>query len=208
MFDEYLGVIKALGFQFVPAQWGFCGGAITSINQFTSLFSLLGCNYGGDCRTTFALPDLRGRGPMGYGSGPGLTPRYMGQFAGWNNHALHQIHLADHSHSATYSGGAAGTPSVVHVSTSGGKQQVPASGDYIAPPGNTLGLIQDNLFLDPGDVTAKAQVSGVRGGGGEFNNNFLTIEPTPAATRSVNLMQPTMTFNYCICMEGLYPSRS
>lgn len=207
MYDEYIGVIKALGFQFTPAQWGYCGGALIGINQFTSLFSLLGCEYGGDCRTTFGLPDLRGRAPMGKGTGPGLTPRYMGQMVGWYQHVLDNGHMASHTHSHTYTGGG-GTASTVHVSTSGGKQQVPENGDYVAPPGNALGLIQDNLFLEPGDVASTVAVGGVTDTGSGFNNSGLIIQATPQATQYVTVMQPSIAFNYCICMEGIYPSRS
>lgn len=207
MFDEYMGVIKALGFNFTPAQWGFCGGALVGINQYSALFSLLGCQYGGDCRTSFAVPDLRGRTPMGNGFGPGLTPRVMGQMPGWWEHSLSHGHMASHTHSHTYTGGS-GTDAAIHVSTTGGKQQVPATGDFIAPPGNALGLIQDNLFLEPAEATSTVDIGGVETTAGGFISQNLAIGATPAATQMVDLMQPSIAFNYCICLEGIYPSRS
>lgn len=210
MFDEYMGVIKALGFQFVPAQWGYCSGGLIAISQYNALFSLLGCEYGGDCRTSFGLPDLRGRAPMGKGTGPGLTPRYMGQMPGYYHIALNALEMPAHSHAHTYTGGGGGAVSVdVRVAAAGGKKQLPADGDYIAAPGNALGIPQDNLFLAPGDVTTTAAVGGVTAaGGGGFNNTLLTINSTPQPSQYVSLTQPSLAVKYCICMDGLYPSRS
>ena len=210
MYDEYMGVIKALGFQFVPADWGYCGGTLIGINQYSTLFSLLGCQYGGDCRTSFALPDLRGRTPMGQGTGPGLTPRFMGQMPGYQQTVLNSLEMPAHSHAHTYTGGGGGAASVdVRVAAAGGKSQLPDAGDYIAAPGNALGIPQDNLFLAPSDVTTTEVVGGVSAtGGGGFNNSLLTIQSSPQPTQYVPLTQPSLAVNYCICMEGLYPSRS
>lgn len=212
MYDQYMGVIKALGFQFVPETWGYCGGGLVSINQFSALFSLLGCAFGGDCRVSFALPDLRGRSPMGFGTGPGLTTRFMGQQVGWWEHPLHNAHMASHSHSHTYSGGGGGPANElsIHVAKAGGKKQLPDNGDYIGAPGNALGIPQDNLFIAAVDVPEglQASIGGVSSSGGEFNNALLSIDPTPPASQYVNITQPSIAVNYCICMEGLYPSRS
>lgn len=70
--DAFIGEIKMVGFNFSPRNWAECNGQLLPINQYTALFSLLGTTYGGDGRTTFALPDLRGRIPVGMGRGPGL----------------------------------------------------------------------------------------------------------------------------------------
>lgn len=68
--DPYLGQILMVGFNFAPNNWALCNGQILSISQNTALFSLIGTYYGGDGQTTFALPDLRGRVPVGQGRGP------------------------------------------------------------------------------------------------------------------------------------------
>jgi microcystin-dependent protein len=90
-----LGEIMMWGGNFAPKGWAFCNGQVLSVNQNMALFSLLGSTYGGDGRTTFALPDLRSRIPMGTGSGPGLTPRYWGNKGGAENVILETAALAE-----------------------------------------------------------------------------------------------------------------
>ena len=76
--EPLIGTIMAFAFNFAPRGWALCDGQLLQIAQNTQLFSLLGTIYGGDGRTTFALPDLRGRVIMHYGNGPGLTPKENG----------------------------------------------------------------------------------------------------------------------------------
>ena len=73
MAEPFLGSIVLFGGNFAPQGWAFCQGQILPITQNTALFSLLGTTYGGNGTTTFALPDLRGRAPIGFGTGPGLS---------------------------------------------------------------------------------------------------------------------------------------
>ncbi|SDD22064.1 phage tail protein [Kordiimonas lacus] len=213
MYEQYMGVIKALGFQFTPAEWGRCNGAIIDISQFTALFSLLGCRFGGDCRTTFNLPDLRGRIPMGWGQSPGLTPRVMGTMPGLYQEVLSLSKMPEHLHSFSYTGGSGAGSGIslnMHVATnSGGKKQTPAVGDYVAPPADNFGSIQNNMFAAPADVTTKATIGGVIAAGDvQFDNTRLTIANTPQATQAVEIQQPTQAVHYSICMSGIYPSRS
>ncbi len=77
--DPFIGEIRLVGFNFAPQGWAFCNGQLMSISQNTALFSLLGTMYGGDGRTTFALPDLRGRAAVGSGQGPGLADTAQGE---------------------------------------------------------------------------------------------------------------------------------
>lgn len=205
--EGYLGVIEALGFQFVPRNYGACAGALIAISQNSALFSLLGTKFGGDGRTTFGLPELRGRVPFGEGSGPGLPTYLMGQKVGFEEVTLVAANLPSHTHTHVYTGGGAGGSVTVEVATNGGKKQVPAAGDYIAPPGNALGLIQDNLFLSPGDVTGTAAVGGVSGGGGGFDSSAFAIQHT-GSNIPFPIVQPSIVVNYCICTQGNYPSRS
>lgn len=82
MNDPFLGMIALFGFGFPPRGWAVCDGSLLSIAQNTALFSLLGTTYGGNGQTTFALPDLRSRVPLGQGQGPGLSNYVMGELAG------------------------------------------------------------------------------------------------------------------------------
>lgn len=82
MSEPFIGEIKMAGFAYAPCGFAFCDGQLLPIDQNEALFSLLYTTYGGDGRTTFALPDLQGRVPMHQGAGPGLTPRTMGEKGG------------------------------------------------------------------------------------------------------------------------------
>jgi microcystin-dependent protein len=94
MSEPFLAEVKILGFNFAPRGFALCDGQILPINQNQALFSLLGTNYGGDGRTTFGLPDLRGRTPIHHGNG-----HTLGQKSGEEQHALNVNEMASHSHS-------------------------------------------------------------------------------------------------------------
>jgi len=102
MSEPFLGQITAFGFNFAPRSWGFCSGQIISISQNSALFALLGTTYGGDGRTTFMLPDLRGRMPISFNQGPGLSSRPLGQRGGSETQALDNASLPSHSHTAAF----------------------------------------------------------------------------------------------------------
>lgn len=90
--EPFIGQIQMFGFNFAPQGWAKCDGQLLSIASFSALFSLLGTTYGGDGRTTFGLPDLRGRFAMHLGSGPGLTTRQWGLKSGTETHGLAPFH--------------------------------------------------------------------------------------------------------------------
>ncbi len=98
--DPFIGEIRMFAGNFAPRGWAFCDGQLLPIAQNTALFSLLGTTYGGDGRTTFALPDLRGRFPLHAGSGPGLTNRRLGEKAGAESHTLTTNQIPSHTHRA------------------------------------------------------------------------------------------------------------
>ncbi len=106
MTDPFIGEIQIFPFGFVPRGWAQCNGQLLPINQYQALFSLLGTMYGGDGRTTFALPDLRGRAPLGVG--PGYD---QGQRAGEEAHTLYVAEMPAHGHGATASSAAPSTAS-------------------------------------------------------------------------------------------------
>jgi microcystin-dependent protein len=100
----FLGEIRAFPFSYAPAGWATCDGRLLTIQQNTGLFSLIGTSYGGDGRTTFALPDLQGKVPMGWGSGRGLSPRTIGETAGADRVTLTITEMPQHSHALNASG--------------------------------------------------------------------------------------------------------
>jgi microcystin-dependent protein len=137
MADQFLGEIRLFAGNFPPNGWAFCNGQIIPIQQNTALFSLLGTNYGGDGRSTFALPDLRDAVPIhaGASAGPGLTPRQVGESGGVPTVALLESELPLHSHAA------ATTPQTTDRASGG----VPAAGGrYVAGSGAVANQPHDN----------------------------------------------------------------
>jgi len=98
MSEPFLGEIKMFGFNFAPRGWAFCNGQSLPISQNQALYSLLGGTYGSDSRTYFNLPDLRGRVPMHFGQGTGLTDRAIGAQSGTESATLTTDQIPAHSH--------------------------------------------------------------------------------------------------------------
>jgi len=98
MSEPFIGEVRMFGGNFAPRDWAFCDGRLLSIASYTTLFAVIGTIYGGDGRTTFGLPDLRGRAPMHPGSGPGLTRRVQGERGGSETETLSETQLPSHTH--------------------------------------------------------------------------------------------------------------
>ncbi len=96
--DTYIGDIRLFGGNFAPRGWLLCNGALLNISEYDTLFTLIGTAYGGDGQNTFAVPDLRGRVPVGQGTGPGLSTRVLGQIYGSENVTLLPGQLPQHNH--------------------------------------------------------------------------------------------------------------
>ena len=100
MADPFVAEIRMFGGNFAPKGWALCNGQLISISQNTALFSLLGTNYGGDGRSTFALPNLQGSAAMFFGSGAGLSQRVEGEMAGESTVTLINSQMPQHNHTA------------------------------------------------------------------------------------------------------------
>ncbi|WP_017328065.1 phage tail protein [Synechococcus sp. PCC 7336] len=122
MSEPFVGEIRMFAGNFAPRGWAFCDGQLLAVSQNDALFSLLGTIYGGDGRTTFGLPDLRGRIPIHAGSGPGLSPRRLGSKAGSETVTLTVNQLPSHTHNiiATDNQGTERNPTGNIVARSGG----------------------------------------------------------------------------------------
>ncbi len=105
MSEPFVGEIRMFAGNFAPRGWSFCDGQLLAVSQNDALFSLLGTIYGGDGRTTFGLPDLRGRIPLHAGSGPGLSPRRLGAKAGAEKVTLTVNQFPSHNHTLKASSG-------------------------------------------------------------------------------------------------------
>ena len=101
--NQFVGQIIAVGFNFAPVGWVFCNGQLLPIADYQVLFALIGTTYGGDGQTTFAVPNLCGRSPLGAGTGPGLSPAVLGQMAGTEEVTLTSSQIGAHSHAVVAS---------------------------------------------------------------------------------------------------------
>ncbi|MEM1124712.1 MAG: tail fiber protein [Bacteroidota bacterium] len=192
--DPFLGEIVMFGGNFAPRGWAFCNGQLLPINQYQALFSILGTTYGGDGRTTFALPELRGRAAMHAGNGPGLTPRPLGQKSGQESVTLNSLQMPSHSHTAIKSGNVRVQPSA-------------NLGDTNFSAGNALGATARDIQTSAG-IEMYATANNLAGdlGGVSDDINF-TITNT-GGNYSHNNMQPYQVINYIIALQGVFPSRS
>ena len=110
MAEAFLGEIRMFAGDYAPYGWAMCDGQVLPIQQYSALYSLLGAQFGGDGRTTFGLPNLRGMAPMHAGAGTGLTPRTQGQTGGAASVTLNTSHVPAHNH--TYNAGTSGKGNV------------------------------------------------------------------------------------------------
>ena len=176
--EGYIAQIIMFAGNFAPKFWAFCAGQILSISQNTALFSLLGTMYGGNGQTTFALPDLRGRVPVGTGQGPGLPNINLGEVSGTPTTTLNVNQMPSHNHTALTS---------VAVSSANTTSEEAA--------GNILANQAQNFYAPVG--TANGSLGGVT-----------TTVSLNGGNQPVNIMQPYLGMNYVICLQGIYPSRN
>lgn len=180
--EGMIGEIRLFAGNFAPKNWAYCAGQIINIASNTALFSILGTTYGGNGTTTFALPDLMGRTPVGAGNGPGLSPYSLGQKTGEEGHTLLTSEMPMHTHSATM------------VASSG----VPTAN---GPAGGALGkasrsipmptMFTDTLSSPPISMGNGSAQLGIAGGSQSHENR-----------------QPYLAVNYVICQFGIFPSRN
>jgi microcystin-dependent protein len=125
MSDPFVAEIRIVGFNFPPTGWAYCNGQLLPISQNTALFSLLGTYYGGDGKSTFALPDLQGSVPIEQGQGAGLSERFLGELSGSPTVTLLQSEIPQHTHFAVADG------------SGGGNQAVPNGNSWSSLSGRT-----------------------------------------------------------------------
>lgn len=185
MSEPFVGQIQAFGFNFAPRGWAQCNGQLLSISENSALYSLLGTTYGGDGKTTFGLPDLRGRAALHMGQGPGLGNYPIGQKAGMEGVTLTVNQIPSHSHEA------AGLTAVMRCNDT--------SADHASPVGNTIARVGDRPVFDTDPPDADMHADSVL-----ISGNVATA----GGSQPHNNMQPYLVVNFCIALIGVYPSRS
>ena len=149
MSEPFIAEIRIFAGNFAPRGWAFCDGQLLPISQNTALFSLIGTTYGGDGRSTTALPDLQGRVPMHPGRGPGLTSRRLGQRGGTEMITLSEAQMPNHTHQLIASGedGESTTPSSSNMVGAGNDM-------FRSPNGATTGAMADAALPSAGGSQA------------------------------------------------------
>ncbi|HXT63333.1 MAG TPA: tail fiber protein [Pyrinomonadaceae bacterium] len=181
MSDQFVAEIRIFPFSFPPTGWAFCNGQLMPISQNTALFSLLGTTYGGDGKSTFALPNLQGNTPMQPGQGPGLSQRFLGEQSGTEFVTLLQTEIPAHTH---------GQSNTTVGSSFDGDVDDP-SGAIWAKPSADRGLIAyDNKSPNNNQALMAPQALSITGGSLPHNN-----------------MQPYLALNFCIALQGIFPQR-
>ena len=175
--DPFVAEIRIFPFNFAPKGWAFCDGQLLPISQNTALFSLLGTTYGGDGKSTFALPDMQGNAAMHPGQGAGLSQHFLGEESGVEFVTLLVSEMPAHAHS------------VGRALNANGNQITPVNSVWAQ---SAFGRGTAALYKD-GSPTGKVnslQSLNVTGGGLPHNN-----------------MQPYLTLNFCIALQGVFPAR-
>jgi len=177
--EPFIGQIMTFGGTFCPRGWADTAGQLLPISQNSALFALLGTTYGGDGRTTFALPDLRGRVKIGPGQSPGLPFYGLGEKAGTPTNTLITAQMPAHNHTA-----------ILHAEF--------APGTTGSPEGNMLGVGTSGAkpYTPPGSANEVP-----------MSTDSITVENT-GANQPVNNMQPYLAITTCIALQGIFPSRN
>ena len=172
------------GGTFAPRSWALCEGQLLAISQYQALFSILGTTYGGDGRTTFALPDLRGRVAIGEGQGPGLSNRPLGQRSGTATNVLNQNQLPAHTHTV-----------VANLRA--------------APGDGTTGTADGNSLAHEARGNSVPDIYNANVPSVAMNSAALNVQiSNNVGSQPVNNMAPVLAVQYIICLQGVFPSRS
>jgi microcystin-dependent protein len=199
--ETYMGTIVAWAPNYAPSQWLFCQGQTLSISANNALFAILGTTYGGNGTTTFQLPNLAGRVPVGAGSGAGLTTYTLGEVGGTEKVTLNITNLPSHTHVATVAGLAINSITI-KASSQDATDHAPsptansiAAPIYIGDGSQVAGF--NNVAPDTAlSVAASGTISGTV-------TNALTGGNIP-----VPIIQPYLALNYIICTQGIFPPRN
>lgn len=176
--EPAIAVITMFAANFAPNGWAICSGQLLAINQNTALFSILGTTFGGNGQTNFALPDMRGRSPIGSGQGPGLSSRNIGQLVGSTSVTLTAANLPAHTHT--------GTVSVAATSANATSDE--ADGMIFAGSGPSR--------------YAQANLATTTMGG-----TTVTLNPS-GNSQPVDIRQPYLAVTFIIALQGIFPSRN
>ncbi|MCH8293323.1 phage tail protein [Candidatus Poribacteria bacterium] len=192
--DPFIGQIIMFGGNFAPRGWALCNGQLLSIASNSALFAILGTTYGGDGRTTFGLPDMRGRVSVHPGTGPGLSPRRLGEKGGTETVTLNTNQIPAHNHSAT-----------VNNTVNTTVNAVSTPGNSPSPGGNVWALSSDT---DIRTYSTSANNATMRGDAVDVSVSSTATIGNTGGNGAHNNMQPFLGIHYIIALAGIFPARN
>lgn len=206
--DPFIGQIQTMGFNFNPRGWFLCSGSLLAISQYSTLFSLLGTFYGGDGRTTFALPELRGRTPVAKGRHPGSYYDWrMGQQFGDEAHTMTVLQMPSHAHGASFSATTTGTVSAEILATTDEAESAgPVEGSYLASVKEVGAGGHDLIYKSSPSSSSLVSLGGATASLTNLKGN-VTVTPNGGG-QAFSILQPGLVVNYCLANVGVYPPRS
>lgn len=191
MSEPFIAEIIMFGGNFAPRSWAFCEGQLLPISQNQALFSLVGTIYGGDGRTTFALPDFRGRVPLHHGRGPGLSDYRQGRQGGTENVTLSQLQIPSHTHTAT-----------VDLKARLNAEKGPANSND--PEGNMIASHAGGNAFKPYNANEDKLMAEQA-----ITNNGTTVtNQNTGGSQSHTNLQPYLAISFIIALQGIFPSRN
>ncbi|NNE57680.1 MAG: phage tail protein [Hellea sp.] len=176
--ESYIGEIRTLPYNFCPRGTASAEGQLLPISQYSALFSLYGTTFGGDGRTTFALPDMRGRVAFGYGQAPGLSNYSWGQKGGVETVTLTTNEIPPHNHRS-------------------GIQTYDDAANSTTPRKNSFGIATGNTYVSNEDAPS-----------GQFMHSDTVLVENAGGGQSHENRQPYIALRYCVVTSGIFPSRS
>ncbi|CAM4020824.1 phage tail protein [Pseudoalteromonas byunsanensis] len=203
--DSYIGTMRPFGGNFAIRSWASCQGQLMAISENTALYSLIGDLYGGDGRTSFGLPDMRGRSPLGIGKMPGGAQYSLAQRGGTEYRTLDLSHMPQHNHSATFTSSGGAVSGQLEVATDGPNQTEPDEQSYLAANTNTDSrMYYKQQGFSPAPTLTQIAGLTIDGGGA---SGSVAIGMT-GSSDAFSIIGPFQVVNWQMVLEGVYPSRS
>ncbi|MBD1581573.1 phage tail protein [Pseudoalteromonas sp. S16_S37] len=201
--DSYIGTMRPFGGNFTIRSWTSCQGQLLAISENTALFSLISDFYGGDARTSFGIPDMRGRSPLGMGRMIGGAQYTIGQRAGSEYRTLDVSQMPQHNHNAAFTPSGGGVAGTLQVSKNAPNTTTPDEGAYLASNTTSQMYYKAGGFAPPADLT---QISGLTIDGGSTSGS-VTVGLT-GSSEPFSIVNPFQVVNWQMVLEGVYPSRA
>jgi len=226
--EAFIGTILPVAFNYPPRGWVFCNGQLMNVSNNSALFALLGTMYGGDGRTTFGIPDLRGRVMVGsQAQGPGLQNVSQGEKGGTNaatvvssgsvSFSLSQANLPPHAHGVVVQGNSFTATSTLKASPDAAGGQTAVTGSTLCSTQGVAAAPQAAIYqtttpstlnaLNPDSVTTVLSGT-VNLTTAATGNGTAVSAPVTVVSAAFNNMQPYIGMNFILCVDGIFPSRN